>query len=64
VFVVITNTTTQQIKADKSIFIIKPNASSCGRGIRLIHKDNIATVDKKKSAVVQKYLEKPHLING
>jgi len=53
-----------KIKADKSIFIIKPNASSCGRGIRLIHKDNLPSIDKKKSAIVQKYLDKPHLIDG
>jgi tubulin polyglutamylase TTLL4 len=54
-----------KIKADKkSIWIIKPQASSCGRGIRLISKDNLDTIPPTKKAVIQKYLEKPHLING
>ena len=34
-------------KAEKSIWIIKPAASSCGRGIRLIHKDNLTTLPAK-----------------
>ena len=46
------------------MWIIKPAASSCGRGIRLIHKDNLATVGSKSKSVVQRYMDKPHLING
>jgi len=53
-----------KIKAEKSIWIIKPSASSCGRGIRLIHPGNLNTLPSNKSAVVQRYLERPYLING
>jgi glutathione synthase/RimK-type ligase-like ATP-grasp enzyme len=53
-----------QIKAEKSIWILKPQASSCGRGIRLVHKDNLQTISPEKKAVVQRYLSTPHLING
>ena len=47
----------------RNIYIIKPSASSCGRGIRLIHKNNLASVPKDKPCVVQQYLHQPYLIN-
>ena len=53
-----------KIKSEKSVWIIKPAASSCGRGIRLIHKDNLNTVGANRKAVVQRYIDKPHLINA
>ena len=53
-----------KMRSEKSVWIIKPAASSCGRGIRLIHKDNLATVGSKSKSVVQRYVDKPHLING
>ena len=46
-----------------AIFILKPSASSCGRGIRLVHKNNLNTVPKDKPCVMQEYLHKPYLIN-
>lgn len=54
----------QKVKAERSIWILKPRASSCGRGIRLVHRDNIDTIPAGKKAVVQRYLASPHLING
>lgn len=51
-------------EAEKSIWILKPQASSCGRGIRLITRDNLNTIPPHKKAVVQRYLHQPHLING
>ena len=53
-----------KVRSEKSVWIIKPAASSCGRGIRLIHKDNLSTIGQKSKSVVQRYLDKPHLING
>lgn len=50
--------------AEKSIWILKPQASSCGRGIRLITRETLPTVPLAKKAVVQRYLHQPHLIGG
>ena len=47
-----------------SVFILKPSASACGRGIRLIHKNNLTTVPKDKPCIIQRYLHDPYLING
>lgn len=47
----------------KSIYILKPAASSCGRGIRVIGKKQFVS-NKKNSYIVSKYLSKPHLIRG
>ena len=41
---------------------MKPTASSCGRGIRVIgKKQNVA---KRSGYLVSKYLSKPHLLRG
>jgi hypothetical protein len=50
--------------AEKSIWILKPQASSCGRGIRLVTRDTLHTILPTKKAVVQRYLHQPHLILG
>lgn len=41
---------------------MKPSASSCGRGIKVLSKT--AHVGKKQGCVVSKYVHKPLLING
>jgi len=46
------------------VYILKPSASACGRGIRLIHKNNMNTVPTEKPCIVQEYLKDPYLING
>jgi tubulin polyglutamylase TTLL4 len=47
----------------KSMYIAKPSASSCGRGIRIIGKRQ--TVNKMRNGyIVSKYLAKPHLVRG
>eukprot|EP01006_Ploeotia_vitrea_P042742 TRINITY_DN66658_c1_g4_i1.p1 TRINITY_DN66658_c1_g4~~TRINITY_DN66658_c1_g4_i1.p1 ORF type:complete len:731 (+),score=30.81 TRINITY_DN66658_c1_g4_i1:52-2244(+) len=43
-------------------YIVKPCASACGRGIRLLNK--LPNPAKYKNALVQKYIEKPFLINN
>jgi len=58
------NSWRRQAEDKNQVFIIKPSASACGRGIRLIHKNNINTVPKDKPCVMQQYLHKPYLING
>lgn len=44
------------------MYIMKPAASSCGRGIRIIGKNT--TVKKRSGYVVSKYIKNPHLIRG
>jgi tubulin polyglutamylase TTLL4 len=41
---------------------MKPTASSCGRGIRVIGKKQ--NVNKRSGYLVSKYLSKPHLLRG
>jgi len=47
-----------------SMWILKPCASSCGQGIRVMTSQQVLHLQKKKKAVVQRYLSKPYLING
>eukprot|EP01043_Picozoa_sp_COSAG02_P033661 COSAG02_NODE_2309_length_9170_cov_10.752508_2_plen_785_part_00 len=48
--------------AKQPMFIVKPNASSRGRGIRVIsHKHEIP---KKGKCLVQQYIDKPFLVDG
>ena len=47
---------------NKAIWIMKPCASACGRGIKLINKRTKLT--KKKDYLVSEYISNPHLING
>jgi len=44
------------------LYIIKPSASSCGRGIKVISKNT--HIGKKQGCVISKYVHKPLLING
>jgi tubulin polyglutamylase TTLL4 len=46
----------------KDMYIFKPTASSCGRGIRIISKKQ--NVSKRPGTLVQKYISKPHLLRG
>ena len=46
----------------KNMYIMKPNAASCGKGIRVIGKKQ--TVNKRAGCIVSKYISKPHLIKG
>jgi len=46
----------------KNIYIMKPSASSCGRGIKIVGKRT--QVGKRHGYIVSKYLSKPHLIRG
>ena len=51
-------------KAANVLWILKPLASSCGRGIRVITTEQALAVPKKKKCVVQQYLHQPYLINN
>merc|ERR1712136_496371 len=44
-----------------SIFILKPPASRCGRGIRLVKGPKSVSTSKK--CILQSYIKKPYLIN-
>jgi tubulin polyglutamylase TTLL4 len=47
----------------KDMFILKPTASSCGRGIKVIGKKDQIN-NKKGGYLVSKYIAKPHLLRG
>jgi len=44
------------------MYIMKPSASSCGRGIKIIGKKT--QIAKRSGYVVSKYISKPHLLRG
>ena len=46
----------------KDMYILKPTASSCGRGIKVIGKKD--TVNKRSGHLVSKYVANPHLLRG
>lgn len=50
------------MEIEKQLWILKPAASSCGKGIKVIKK--ISDVPKKNKFVVSKYISDPHTING
>lgn len=49
-----------------SVWILKPNASACGRGIRLFDRNNAFKVIGKpnRSCLVQRYISNPLLLDG
>jgi tubulin polyglutamylase TTLL4 len=46
----------------KDIYILKPSASSCGKGIKVI--GGRSQVNKKTGCVISHYISNPHLIDG
>ena len=46
----------------KSLYILKPVAASCGRGIKLV--DSKQHVSNKEGILASRYIMNPHLING
>ena len=52
----------REASAWKNMYILKPNAASCGKGIRVIGKKQ--TVNKRQGCIVSKYVGKPHLLRG
>lgn len=46
----------------KALWIMKPCASACGRGIKLISKKT--KIKKKVNYLISEYIANPHLING
>ena len=47
-----------------AIWIVKPPASSCGRGVRLITSKDVSQLPTDRKLVVQRYLAEPYLIDG
>jgi hypothetical protein len=47
-----------------SLWIRKPNASSCGRGISVVHQDDIPALSKTSKCLMQRYVANPYLIDG
>lgn len=51
-------------KQKKSLWIAKPCASSCGRGISVVTTSQAWAMAEKKKVLVQRYLSNPYLINN
>ena len=47
---------------DDTLYILKPSASSCGRGIKIVEKRT--KLLKKEGYIASRYVMNPHLING
>ena len=52
----------REVSNYKHMYIMKPNAASCGKGIRVIGRKQM--VNKRQGYIVSKYVSKPHLIRG
>jgi glutathione synthase/RimK-type ligase-like ATP-grasp enzyme len=48
----------------KGLWILKPVANACGRGIKLINSKKKFKLQNKKNYLASEYIKKPHLING
>lgn len=52
----------RELENHKNLYILKPVASSCGRGIKVLGKKQ--KVHKKAGYLASKYVSKPHLLRG
>lgn len=52
----------EQEQFKNGFYILKPNASSCGKGIKVIGPGDL--IQKKSGILVSKYIHNPHLIDG
>ena len=52
----------REVNNFKNMYILKPVAASCGKGIRVIGKKQ--QINKRNGIIVSKYISKPHLIRG
>jgi tubulin polyglutamylase TTLL4 len=46
------------------MWIIKPCASSCGKGIQVVNGSQVLAMPKSRKVLVQKYIHDPYLIDG
>lgn len=52
----------REASGNKHIYILKPAASSCGKGIKVIGPGT--QINKKNGHIVSRYIANPHLIDG
>jgi len=52
----------RELDSDDTLYILKPSASSCGRGIKIIEKKT--KILKKEGIIASHYIMNPHLISG
>ena len=56
--------TKSSISQQGGLWILKPVASSCGRGINVVTGTQVLAMPKSKKLLVQKYVHDPYLIDG
>jgi hypothetical protein len=58
------NSSSTSMSLAGGMWIVKPCASSCGQGIKVMTGQQALALAKKKKAIVQRYLARPYLIDG
>lgn len=58
------NSSSASMSLAGGMWIVKPCASSCGQGIKVMTGQQALALPKKKKAIVQRYLARPYLIDG
>jgi len=46
------------------MYILKPTSASCGRGIKIIGRNDTIKNKKVGGYLISKYIQKPHLLRG
>ena len=52
----------RETNGNKMLWILKPAASSCGRGIKILNKKS--PIPRRSGWIASRYISRPHLING
>lgn len=51
-------------RSSSALWIMKPPASACGRGIKVLDSKSLHKIPKEKKRIIQKYIARPYLVDG
>ena len=54
----------ERLLNQSSLYILKPVAQSCGRGIKIVNYSQAIGPQQREGVIAQQYIKSPHLING